>query len=374
MLRKSLKAAMTMPGDIVGQPFATHVGQEIEVKTRPVMTALRHYGSGAFTPSDITETGAKVRIGHRCYLKHKLTAQEKTFNLDDFSLTVVQPAMQALAEDIDLYLTHGVLAPEFARHLVGTDGNQASTLAHIAAAWQKLFDNGNSGRMTGLLTSTTAASFLQLQQLTSRDYQDNLGTVARALFNPVYDIDFFPVQNASTIARGDVTGTVTVNTGALAGVTALAITGVTSVSGYLRVGTRFTIAGDTTVYTVIPATSAITPTADNGIWDYAVAAPMTINISPALAIAVSGSEVLTFKAAARENVIFNPAATAKVIIAPAKQEANPSSVESYEGLSVRVTFESSINDATYGDAEWVLFDTFVGGRVLVPNAGCLMQG
>jgi hypothetical protein len=74
------------------------------------------------------------------------------------------------------------------------------------------------------------------------------------------------------------------------------------------------------------------------------------------------------------DVIFNPAATAKVIIAPEPQVGNPSSVQSYEGISVRVTTESSINDATSGDAEWILFDVFVGGRVLVPNAGVVMQG
>lgn len=376
LLRKSLKAASVMPGEIVGRAFATKVGQEIEVKTRSMMTATRHYGSGPFTVSDISQPTTGVKIGYRAVVKHKLTAAEKTFELDDFTATVVQPAMIALAEDIDLFLTHGVLAPQFARHVTGTDGNDASTLEHIANAWQKMFELKNSGQFVGLLTPTTAAKFLQLQTLTSRDYADNLATIRQALFNPVYNMDFFPVQNCSSIARGDTGGgaAIQVSGTQAAGATALTITGITSVTGFLRVGTRFTIAGDTTVYTVIPATTAITMSALNDIYDYAVAAPMTVNIYPALAAQATSTAVITIKAAAKENVIFAPDATAKVIIAPEPQIGNPSAVESFEGLSVRVTYESTINDVETGDAEYVQFDTYVGGKVLVPDCGLLMQG
>ncbi len=362
-LRSSLKAAGVMPGKHT-QTFAQKVGQKIDVKVRPLMTAKRHTGSGAFDTSDINEVSVPVEIAYRAYIKHKLTAQEKTFSVDDFALQVVRPAMIALAEDIDLFLVHSVLAPGFARNIAGTDGASPSTLAHLAAAWKVLFDNkATNGICTGLINSTAAGAFLQLAQLTSKDYGDERPrALANAMFSTVYNMDIYPVQSASVIDRGDIAGTVTTD-----GVIALAATSVgmkafTAATGYIRRGTRFNIAGDTTVYTVTETTAI------------AANAAAAVPVYPAIAAQSGNDALITFKTAAQENVVFNPDATAKVIIAPEPQWGNPSSVGVFEGLSVRTTFESSINDATHGDGEWVLFDTFVGGQVLVPECGVLLQG
>lgn len=362
-LHGNLKAAGVMPGKHE-QVFAQKVGQSITVKTRPVMSAKRHYGTGAFSLSDITEGSANVAIGYRAYVKHKITAQEKTFNIDDFQLQVVRPAMVALAQDIDLFLTHSVLAPGFARFVAGTDGASPSSLAHLAAAWKILFDNkAANGMCTGLLNSTAAASFLQLTQLISKDYGDQrTQALAQALFSPIYNMDMYPVNSASAIDRGDIAGNVTTNGIVAAAATSLGMKAFTAGAGTINRGTRFTIAGDTTVYTVT-ATTAI-----------AANAAAAIPVYPAI-VATSGNDALiTFKAAAQENVIFNPDATAKVVIAPEPQMSNLSSVGVFEGLSVRTTFESTINDSNTGDAEFVLFDAFVGGEVLVPEGGVLLQG
>lgn len=361
-LHGALRAAGAMPGKHEAQ-FAQKVGQTINVKVRPVMSANRHTGSGAFSNSDITEGVVPVTIQHRSYVKHKLTAQERTFSIDDFALQVTRPAMLAIAQDVDLFLTHGVLAPGFARYLVGTDGNEASTLAHLAAAWKMLFDNkATNGKVTGLLTSATAASFLQLTQFTSKDYGDSRpAALANALFSPVYGMDLYPVSAAGSLDRGDVAGTVKVKTTVAAGQTAIVLKGLTAATGTIKAGARFTIAGDNTVYTVTG--------------DAAIAGnEATVSVYPALAVLQDEDDAITFKAAAKENIIFNPDATARVLIAPEPQLGNPSSVGSFEGISIRTTFESSINDAATGDAEYVLYDVFVGGKVLVPQGGVLMQG
>jgi hypothetical protein len=364
-LHGALRAAGAMPGKHEAQ-FAQKVGQTINVKVRPVMSANRHTGSGAFSNSDITEGVVSVAIQHRSYVKHRLTAQERTFSIDDFALQVTRPAMLAIAQDVDLFLTHNVLAPGFARFLVGTDGSEASTLAHLAAAWQKLFDNkATNGKVTGLLTSATAANFLQLTQFISKDYGDSRpSALANAMFSPVYNMDLYPVNAAGSLDRGNVAGTVLVNdsTNAIAvGDATIAVDGFTAATGTVKAGSRFTLAGDTTVYTVI-ADAAIAGNA------------ATLSIYPALAADPGDGAVATFKAAAKENIVFNPDATARVLIAPEPQLGNPSSVGSFEGISIRTTFESSINDATSGDAEYVLYDVFVGGKVLIPEGGVLMQG
>jgi len=42
-------------------------------------------------------------------------------------------------------------------------------------------------------------------------------------------------------------------------------------------------------------------------------------------------------------------------------------------MSVRVSFESTTGD-TSGAADYILFDTYVGGRVLRENFGVVVQG
>lgn len=361
-LHGNLKAAGVMPGKHE-QQFAQKVGQTINVKCRPVMSAGRHTGSGAFNTSDITESLVPVSIAHRAYIKHRLTAQEKTFNMDDFALQVTRPAMLALAQDIDLFLVHGVLAPGFARNMAGTDGVSPSTLAHLAAAWKILFDNkATNGMCTGLINSTAAAAFLQLTQLISKDYGDaRTQALAQALFSPVYGMDIYPVQSAAVLDRGDIAGVVTISGQTVVGASTISLKAFTAAAGTVKAGTRFTVAGNTTVYTVV---------ADAVIAGNAA----VVSVVPVVAAQSGNDAAIAVKAAAQENVIFNPDATAKVLIAPEPQVSNPSSVGVFEGISIRTTFESTINDATSGDAEFVLFDVFVGGSVLVPQGGVLLQG
>ena len=129
----------------------------------------------------------------------------------------------------------------------------------------------------------------------------------------------------------------------------------------MKKGTRLTFAGDTTVYTVAADATIAANTA-------------TLVLTSAKTAAAADDAAVTFKTAARQNVIFHPDGAAKAIIAPMPQRGNPSSVGVFEGLSVRTTFESSISDSNTGDSEAVLFDAFVAGEVIVPEAGVVLQG
>jgi len=362
-LHGSLMAAGLIPGKH-DQKFASKVGQTIKVKTRPVMSANRHTGSGAFTTSDVTESYTNLSIAHRVYVKHKLTAEERTFSVDDFATQVVRPAMLAMAQDIDLWLIANVLARGFARYLTGTDGTEASTLEHLAAAWQQMFDNKGlpEGKMAaGLLTSTTAANFLQLAAfVTNAQKAGDDSTLRTGIFSPVYNMRLWPVQSAGAHTRGDVAGTVLVKGGSQTG-TSLIVDGLSSATGTINKGTRFTAAGDTTVHTL---------TADATI----ASNEATLVFTPTLAASPADNAAVTFKTAFKQNVIFNPDAAAKVIIAPEPQWANPSSVGVFEGISIRTTFDSTLNDASTGDGDFVLFDAFIGGSVIEPKGGVIMQG
>ena len=359
-----LHGAITTAGLMSGrheQAFAQKVGDFVDVKVRPIMSANRHTGSGAFTVSDISEGKVRLQIKHRVYVKHVLTAQEMAFNVDDFATQVTRPAMLALAKDVDSFLIDQ-LAAGFARNLVGTDGTDPSTIDHLVAAYVKLFDNESpTDNLGGILTSTALGSFLKLPQFTNRDYGDEKTAGLRnALLSQLYGMNFYPNQRAGSHDRGDIAGTVLVKGASQTG-TSIIVDGFTAATGTVKKGTRLTFAGDTTIYTVAADATIAANTA-------------TLVLTSAKTVAAADDAAVTFKTALRQNVVFHPDAAAKAIIAPMPQRGNPSSVGVFEGLSVRTTFESSISDSSTGDSEAVLYDAFVAGEVIVPECGVVMQG
>lgn len=362
VLKGSLRAAGLIPGKH-DQQFAQKVGDKIRVKTTPIMSANRHT-SGAFTVSDVTESEVDLQIAHRSYVKHKLSGKEKTFSVDDFTEIVVKPAMLAISQDVDSWLHKNVLAAGFARYLTGTDGSEASTLAHLAAAWQQLFDNKampEGKQAAGLITSATAANFLQLSAFVQNAQNaGNNDVLQRGMFSPVYNMQLWPSQSAGAHTRGDVGGTVLVKGGSQTG-KSLLVDGLSSATGTVYAGTRFTVAGDSTIYTVAQ--------------DCTIASnEVTLVTTASLAASPSDNAAVTFKTAFKQNVIFNPDAVAKALVAPAPLQALPSEVVNYEGISMRTTFESTTGDSSTGDADFVLFDVFVAGKVIVPEGGVVMQG
>lgn len=365
-LHGSLVTTAMIPDD-VEQLFAQKVGDSVTVKKRPIMTASRHTGTGPFITAAIVEEGVNVAIDYRSHVKHKLTAQQVAFDVDDFAVQVTRPAMVAIAQDIDAWFTHNVLMTGFARNVSGTEGVNPSTLAHLAAAWKVLFDQKLSpADSKGVINSTAASNFLQLDQFINRDFgEERPNGLRNAIFEKVYQTELFPSNSTTTQERGDVGGTVTTNGVPVADAVTLSVTGFTAASGEVWRGARFTVAGDTTVYTVITDNVDIASNA------------AVLTIYPAVTadlVAAGSGAALTFKAAMPENVIFHPDGVARALIPPVPQRGNPSAVGRFEGIPIRVTFESSINNSDTGDGEWVLYDVFVGGNVIVPEAGMIMQG
>ena len=368
-LHGALVAAALIP-DKIETAFTTRkVGQTVNVTKRPIMTAKRHNGTGAFSTSDVTEVSVPVTIAYRSYVKHKLTAAEKTFEIDDFNTQVVRPAMVAIAQDIDLFLIHNILVPGFARNVAGAEGTDPSTLAHLAAGWKKMFDSKLDPRASvGILDSQAAANFLQLDQFVSKDYGDEKPNGLRqAILAMVYGTQMYPSNSADTQALGNTAGTVLTNGVPVLAATTLAIDGLTDQTAEMWKGTRFLVAGDTQVYTVT------SETADNA----AVAGAITLSIYPGVSadlVTAADGAALTFKTAAKENVLFHPDAVARAIIAPEPFSAMPSSVGKFEGLSIRTSLESTMNNDDTGDGDYILFDTYLGANVIVEKGGVILQG
>jgi hypothetical protein len=119
----------------------------------------------------------------------------------------------------------------------------------------------------------------------------------------------------------------------------------------------FTIAGDTTRYVVRK------DVAKSG-------SAAVVTIYPPLAAAADNNDLVTVEAAGFQNIAFHPNATAAAIVAPEPLWGGNSTVQSWNGIGMRVSQDSSIT--TLSDS--IVFDCFVGARVIQPNGGCLVAG
>lgn len=338
-------------------------GGTVKVKYRPVLDATLDEttaGRKTLETSQNQQTSVTVDATKYVHVLQDLDTKEATYEVADFTREIIAPAIPGIAEKIDQYFIRK-FAGGFARNLTGTAGTAPSTIAHIIAGRKKLNDNKvpMPGRVS-IVGTTPEASFLQLDQFVNADYgADGPSALREAMLTRRYGIEFYMDQNAGTFNRGDVAGTIAVVGSNAAGASSLAVDGFTAATGTVKQGTRFTIAGNATVYTV---------TADTAIASNAATLPVT----PALAATASNDVVVTMQAAFTQDLMYNADAAAGAIVAPAPLRGTPSAVASYGGMSIRLSMVSGLGTA--GAVDQILLDVFIGAEVIRPEMGVVFQG
>ena len=344
--------------------FTSDGGGTVRVSYNTVPTAVPQDHSVALSnvaASSVAESYVDVDARYYVPVKYTLNSREKTFEMDQLMDQVIRPSMVAIAEAAEQRIITK-LAQGFGRNLTGTAGTAPAVMADIVSARKTLRDNKCplSGLVAGVGTAAEAA-LLQVDGFINRDYgESNASALSEASLGRKYGIDFYSTQNfGGSFAQGDVAGTVLLNGAGTAGDTSIGIDALTAATGTIYAGTRFTIAGTATVYTV---------TADATIASNAA----TLSISPALSANEDDDDAITFQTAFTEDMIWNPGGTAAAIVAPAPLLVN-SAVEAFEGISVRVSLESTTGDSSVGALDTLLFDTYVGAEVVRPEMGVIFQ-
>lgn len=339
------------------QKFAEKVGSTIAIKVPPVQTARDFIDDGSVTDNNITETDVDLALSEQPYVAHTLTTSQKTLSLDDFAVVVTQPAVMAIRDAIDAFVAKQAVRG-FAVYVAGTEGNNPSSLAHIAAGRKVLQDNGcPMAERIAVVNTTAEASFLQLTQFTSADYgADRPNGLREASMGRLYGIDWFADQNMVTHTRGDVTNATNVYGAGQSGSTLNIDNGSGSSTGTIREGSRFTINADTTVYTVLADVTA-------------AAGAFACSISPDLAATPSDNAAITWKTALTGNIIYTRNALAAAIVPPAPLAVGSSSAY-YNGVGIRVSLSSS----TVNLSDQIVYDTYCGAIVTQRKGGCVLQG
>lgn len=336
------------------------VGDSIKVTVPPAVSDASEFTSTT-SASDQTEVEFDLTLEKHFYKRIDLTTKQKSLELSDFTRLVTLPAIQGIADSIDKFILRNMQV--FRHNLTGTVGNRPSTMAHLAAATKTLNDLKliKSGRIA-LVDTTVEQSLVQLSQFTSLDYgPESTSGIRDATLGRRYGFDFVVDSNLGAFSRSsaanDIAGSpVIISTVAIGG-TQIGIDGVTNATGTIYAGTAFTINGDTTRYVVRKDVTAVGN------------AYATVDIWPALVVEGTAEKAITFEAAGYSNLVYHPNAISAAIVAPAPLAVN-SSVQSFNGISVRVSMDSSISTL----ADSIVYDVFVGARVIEPDGGALFCG
>jgi hypothetical protein len=339
--------------------FVPGVGSSITIKVPPVQTARDFIDDSlTTTANNITETGVALALTEQPYVKHTILTSEKTLDLDDFNVVVTQPCVLAIRDAVDTYICKRMVNGFSQGGVAGTDGNQPSSLAHLAAGIALL--NNNKCPMNdriGLLNATSHASYIQLVQFISGDYGSSRPAgLAEATLGRLYGCEWFMDQNMVTMARGDVGNATQVYGGGQSGSTLIVDNAAGSSTGTIVQGSRFTINGVAGEYVVTSDSTA------SGV-------SFTLSIYPALASGPADDATITWIAAVTGNVMYTKNAICAAIVPPAPL-AVESSVAFYNGVGIRVTMSSSTS--TLSDD--IVFDTYDGARVIEKFGGIVVQG
>jgi hypothetical protein len=339
---------------------ASKNGDEVTVTVPPAVSEASEF-TGTTVAGDVTETEVKLTLEKHFYKRVDVTSKQMSLELSEFTRLVTVPSIQGIQESIDKFMLRKMQV--FRKNLTGTVGNRPSTAAHVAAANKALNDlKVVAGGRIALVDTTVESSLTQLTNWASQDYgADGPAAVREGFLARRWGFDFIRDANLGAFSRSaaanDIAGTIVTNGTPAIGATSFAIDGITSTTGTIYAGTVFTLAGDTTRY-VIRKDATI---ADNAT---------TLEIAPALVAAPGDGAALTFEAAGYSNLVFVPNAVAGAIVAPEPLWGGVSSVQSFNGVSIRVSMDSSLTSL----ASSVVYDVYVACDVIEPDGGALFCG
>lgn len=332
---------------------------------------------------DVTETSTSIVVDKRKHVSWDFSTSDLTLKIEEYSKRYIQPAIGALADQVDLDIL--ALASNV-YNSVGTPGTTPNAFSILGDAATKL-DNEAVPQMDRSCVLSPAANWATADALKgllnpsmSTDFvrKGSLGRLANA--------EVYSTQNISRITTGARGGTPLVNGASQTGSSLVTDGWSNSVTGVVKTGDVFTIAG---VYAVNPVNKAntgvlrqfvVTANANSG----ASTGPATISISPAIttsgayqtvnagpaddaALTMVGSAATTYPA----NLMFHRDAFALVTVPlELPQGASFKARASANGLSVRVINDYDIDN----DVDIIRLDILYGVKTLYPEFACRIFG
>ena len=305
------------------------VGNTVRIRKPAVLTAIEFAGDLTGEYQNITESYTDVLLDKIIVVPVEILATDLTLDILSFNTQIVEPAVQAIAQELDVRLCK--LYKDVPYYSDTTDATAVSDLLD-ARRTMVLNKMPFGAQRYGVMSPLTTAALLALPAFHEIDKVGETKPLKEASLGHKFGYDFFEnqnIQNHVTHASiaADEFGTAAIS---LAGVTSMLVSNL-GAAGTIYDGTIFTIAGDDQKYVV---------TADAAIGG----ATATISFYPDLKVATpDGDEVVTFKktvATSMENLMFHKNAFAMVTapIAPPIGGAKGATMN-YKGLTINVVYD-----------------------------------
>lgn len=328
------------------------VGDTITVR-KPAELIAKDF-SGSIASQDLTESGVTVKLDKFKDVSVAITSQQASLELRDFARQVIEPAMVALAQQIDEDLANFIY--EKSSGSVLASSASPTNLADIAEVGKKLdIAKAPLQERHLVLSPEHKYRYALTEILTKVNFAGSNETLREALLGKVYGMQTYMNQNlpeSTASVAGTAKGTISVASSSDSG--EVDVTGLSLATGTLKIGEGFIYNG-----ILYRFTENVTGTSN---------AQASRAVSPAFPAGVSATEVRIVRLSS--SVGFHKNAFAFVIRPlDLPMGAARASVVNGEGLSVRVVYGYDQNSKT----DTISFDVLYGIAALRPELAVAVQ-
>ncbi len=315
--------------------FKAKKGDSIKVIRPARVTAIDGSVDISSSYADFAETEVTIELDNIATVARKWTSKEATLNMDDLQRLVVQPAVNALAENVNLALLN---LYKKVPYFNGTAGTTPSTLANIADARKILQDNRAPLNSRAFVMDNAAeAKFLTLDSLVEVDKSGANSALREAALGRVMGMILAADNQVPTHTAGSYSALADVTAVGTAAASTVALTSAAGTStGVLLTGDILAIGTDQ--YTVTADTAA------------AVSGVVTVSVFPELVSTYAGTATVFADVTSRShvpNLMFQKEA---FTLASAPLEGAiggaDSAFKTAHGITITVTQDYDINSNT----------------------------
>ena len=352
----------TVMAQLVSRDFEdefARIGDTVMVR-RPA-----HFDADLFDPKtgiklqEVDEGRVPVVLDTIPDISFPISTKELTLDINNFSQQLIVPALSAIEQKVDEMLC-GCYAD--IPYYVGTPGSTPGSVSAITSIRREMNDNKvpMAGRMA-VLDAAADAKLLELDTFNSMSSTGETDAIINAQLGRKFGFDFYMDQNIRQHANGDISASSTMKLSAeVAKNVNKAIFTDASLTGDIKKGTIFKIAGDSRPYVVK---------------EDAVASSNTINISfyPAARQTFPADSTIEIIADHTASMAFHRNAFS-LVTRPLEKPLGVSS-EQYavindNGLSVRVVFAYDVHKKM----DICSIDMLCGVKTMIPELACRILG
>ncbi|MDD4292170.1 MAG: P22 phage major capsid protein family protein [Clostridia bacterium] len=331
------------------------LGDEIQIRKPNVLEARDFTVGNEVQYQDMKDSSVTVKLDKLATVDVKASAIETALNIDDLNRVFIEPASVALAEKIN---AEGLELYKDIPTYVGAAGTTPAAISVMAAARKQLNIQKVpvSGRVA-VWDPEADASFSTLDAILHAEKSGSTQALREGSIGRVMGLDNYMAQSVAKHTVG-ATGTplVDYSSGYTKGAEKIHVDGLTT--AFVE-GDLFTIAGDTTKYTVVKAGAISTADQD-------------IDIYPALSKNTADNAAITVVTSHTANLAFNPLAFAFVTrpLYNPDGEGVAAYVTSYNGISLRVTkgYNAKLKESAYS------MDVLYAYKTIYPELACRVLG